>query len=258
MTTNKIYLSATSIKTYLSCKKRFKYKYLNKIDIGKTISNKYISFGNSMHMALADYNMITDESYKTLDILHNLLRKNWIRDGYSSIKKEKEYGQMGLKLLNDLKYIKENKSYIVNEDEAENIRKIFKIYYENIDKVGKKDNNGKTFTKNSLVKLIKEEIKIDNRNISQNFIESIIKRPIYAKKLPIDSNIKLKDILYYDVKRNKYDLNEKDLIECTNINDAIIDIDFWKKIVVKALVKEIKGKRKAPEYLFKKLLYCGT
>lgn len=156
-----------------------------------------------------------------------------------------------------LEYIKENKSYIVNEDEAENIRKIFKIYYENIDKVGKKDNNGKTFTKNSLVKLIKEEIKIDNRNISQNFIESIIKRPIYAKKLPIDSNIKLKDMLYYDVKRNKYDLNEKDLIECTNINDAIIDIDSWKKVVVKTLVKEIKGKREAPEYLFKKLLYCG-
>lgn len=99
MSTNKIYLSATSIKTYLSCKKRFKYKYLDKIDIGKTISNKYISFGNSMHMALADYNMITDESYKTLDILHDLLRKNWIREGYSSIKEEKEYGQMGLKIL---------------------------------------------------------------------------------------------------------------------------------------------------------------
>lgn len=153
-------------------------------------------------------------------------------------------------------YDQEKKSYTVDKEEAENIKKIFEIYYDNIDRVNKNDDNGKIFRKNDLINLIKEKVIINDRNITQLFIDSIIERPIYAKKMLINSNIKLKDMLYYDEKKKNFDISENNLIECTNINEAIIDVDYWKKVVVEKLVKESKNKKEVPEYLFKKLLYC--
>lgn len=99
MSYKKLYLSNTSIKTYLTCKKKFKLKYVDKVQTEQNKSNKYMSFGNSMHLALADFNMITDTKYKTLEVLHNLLRKNWVRDGYESIEEEREFGKKGLDML---------------------------------------------------------------------------------------------------------------------------------------------------------------
>lgn len=99
MKSKKLILSDTSIKTYLTCKKRFKYRYIDNIDMGNKVTSKYISFGNSIHMALADFNLITNESYKTIDVLHDLLRKNWISKGYDSIDEEKDFGLRGLKML---------------------------------------------------------------------------------------------------------------------------------------------------------------
>jgi CRISPR/Cas system-associated exonuclease Cas4 (RecB family) len=99
MKSRKLFLSTSSIKTYLTCKKKFKYKHIDKNQGGEGNANKYMSFGNSMHMALAEYNLITNEKYKTLDILHNLLRKNWIRDGYDSVQEERDFGMRGLDML---------------------------------------------------------------------------------------------------------------------------------------------------------------
>lgn len=99
MTNKKLYLSSTSIKTYLTCKKRFKLKHIDKLSIEESTTSHYMSFGNSMHMTLADYNMIADQKYKTLEVLHNLLRKNWISEGYSNIEEEKIFGQKGLEML---------------------------------------------------------------------------------------------------------------------------------------------------------------
>ena len=61
--------------------------------------NKYLSFGNSMHATLRDFNMITDKTFRTLDVLHNLLRKNWIRQGYDSVDEERRFGLRGLEML---------------------------------------------------------------------------------------------------------------------------------------------------------------
>lgn len=99
MNNQKLYLSYSSIKTYLKCKQKFKYKYIDKVNACESISNKYMSFGNSMHKALADFNQITNPNYRTIDILHNLLRKNWIRDGYESIEEERNFGKKGLEML---------------------------------------------------------------------------------------------------------------------------------------------------------------
>lgn len=98
MSSKRIYLSNSSIKTFLSCKRKFKYKYIDRI-ISNDHPSKYISFGNSMHKTLADFSKIKDEKYKTLDNLHNLLRKNWIREGYESIEEETSFGLWGLDML---------------------------------------------------------------------------------------------------------------------------------------------------------------
>ncbi|MTI67510.1 MAG: PD-(D/E)XK nuclease family protein [Firmicutes bacterium] len=134
---NKLYLSNSSIKTFLKCKQKFKFKHIDKIDTGKKTESKYMSFGNSMHAALADYNNITNPQYKTLKNLHNLLRKNWIREGYETIEEEKSYGEMGLNMLtqyyNDRKD-KEIENYIIEDMVFKNMKdyvlcgKLDKVY----------------------------------------------------------------------------------------------------------------------------------
>lgn len=98
---NKIYLSATSINAFKTCKRRYKYKYIEKINNNVKLESKYISFGQSMHKAIADFNSIQNKEFKTLQILQNLLRKNWIREGYENIDEEREFGLKGLKMLEE-------------------------------------------------------------------------------------------------------------------------------------------------------------
>lgn len=99
MNNNKLYLSYSSIKVFLGCKRRFKLKYIDKINTANPVTSKYISFGESMHKAIAQFNMITDENYKTLDNLHTLLRRNWIRKGYETLDEERSFGLKGLEML---------------------------------------------------------------------------------------------------------------------------------------------------------------
>ena len=99
MAKKKLYLSNTSINTFMQCKRKFKYKYIDKVSTSEKVNSKHISFGNSMHLTLADFNNITNKNYRTLENLHNLLRKNWIRDGYESRDEERNYGLMGLDML---------------------------------------------------------------------------------------------------------------------------------------------------------------
>lgn len=99
MKTKKLYLSCTSIKTYLLCKKKYKYKHIDKIHTTEPLATKYMSFGNSIHLALAHFNMLTNPEYRTLAILHKLFRKNWIREGYASVEEEREFGLRGLEML---------------------------------------------------------------------------------------------------------------------------------------------------------------
>lgn len=99
MTKLKLYLSNSSIQVFRECKKRFKYKYIDRVNPGKKITNKHLSFGQSIHSALAEFNMLRDQKYRTLDNLHNLLRKNWIREGYETLEEERQFGLRGLDML---------------------------------------------------------------------------------------------------------------------------------------------------------------
>lgn len=103
----KLYLSNSKIQVFMNCKKKYKHKYIEKLNTGERISSKYLSFGNSIHMTLAQFNNITNPQYRTLDNLHKLLRKNWSRDGYESIEEEREYGLKALEMLTN--YFKDPK-----------------------------------------------------------------------------------------------------------------------------------------------------
>ena len=97
----RLYLSSSNIQVFLSCKKKYKYKYVEKVNTNSKIQSKHLSFGNSIHAALAQFNMLTDKHYRTEGNLHTLLRKNWKREGYASIEEEREYGLKALDMLSN-------------------------------------------------------------------------------------------------------------------------------------------------------------
>lgn len=101
MSGNKLYLSNSGIQVFLNCKRKYKFKYINKIKSKQQSPSKYLAFGNSMHITLAQFNMITDKKYRTIDNLHMLLRKNWKREGYESLEEEREYGLKALSMLSN-------------------------------------------------------------------------------------------------------------------------------------------------------------
>lgn len=92
-------ISNSAIQVFKSCKRRFKYKYIDRLKTDTKISSKNLSFGNSIHSAIAQFNYIKGDEYRSQDVLQNLLRKNWIRDGYTSVDEERNYGLKGLKML---------------------------------------------------------------------------------------------------------------------------------------------------------------
>ncbi|MDW8802640.1 PD-(D/E)XK nuclease family protein [Clostridium sp. A1-XYC3] len=51
-------------------------------------SNKFLSFDQSIHQTMADFNMIIDREEKTIKMLLNLLERNWIEEGYESYREE--------------------------------------------------------------------------------------------------------------------------------------------------------------------------
>lgn len=99
MKKQKPHLSCSSIRAFLDCNKKYQYQYLDKINVPQNQSVKHLSFGKSIHRALAKFNRITDQSQRNIDTLHALLRKNWVRKGYSSIEEERAFGLRGLDML---------------------------------------------------------------------------------------------------------------------------------------------------------------
>ncbi|MCT4621587.1 MAG: PD-(D/E)XK nuclease family protein [Marinisporobacter sp.] len=145
MTHKKLYLSNSSIQVFLDCQLRFKNQYIDKLKVNKSPPNKYLSFGQSMHETLAGYNMITSEKHRTLENLHNLLRRNWIREGYDSIEEERSFGLKGLDMLTNYYHDPQDqgkKSLIIEEFIKKDINERFvlcgkldKVYVKNDDKI---------------------------------------------------------------------------------------------------------------------------
>jgi RecB family exonuclease len=74
---------------FKNCKRRFKYKYIDKIN-ATPIKSHYLSFGTSLHNTLAEFNKFPLE----LQIYESslpILEKHWISDGYESREDELSY-----------------------------------------------------------------------------------------------------------------------------------------------------------------------
>ena len=78
----KILISNTSINTFYNHKEEYKKKYIEQVK-SPTKSSKNLSFGNSLHSSLNEFNLLNPEE-QTLIALERLLNKNWITDGYNS------------------------------------------------------------------------------------------------------------------------------------------------------------------------------
>jgi hypothetical protein len=53
--------------------------------------NKYLSFDQTIHQTLADFNSIYTQEDKTLKVLYDFLHNNWTNDGYLSDKEEQKF-----------------------------------------------------------------------------------------------------------------------------------------------------------------------
>lgn len=80
--TRKLLLSNTSINTFYNYKDSYKKKYIEKVGYPPKKS-KNLSFGNSIHSSLNEFNLL-NEKEQTLKALERLLNKNWITEGYNS------------------------------------------------------------------------------------------------------------------------------------------------------------------------------
>lgn len=85
----KLFISNTSINIFNNCRRRFKYKYIDKIN-NTLPKSRYLSFGTSLHNTLAEYNNFSSE-LQTYENSIPILQKNWSSEGYESKEDEESY-----------------------------------------------------------------------------------------------------------------------------------------------------------------------
>ena len=81
------------------CPLRYKYHYIDGLIKEYKKERPYLSMGESVHRALANFFRINDVELRTLENLHNLLRKNWSRRGFENEEEEKRWGLKALEML---------------------------------------------------------------------------------------------------------------------------------------------------------------
>lgn len=96
MTTRISYLK---LSMYQQCPLKYKFHYIDGLSYRYEQDKPYLSMGESVHKALKKFFGIKDVKKRTLKRLHQLLRKNWIRKGYSNIDEEREYVERALEML---------------------------------------------------------------------------------------------------------------------------------------------------------------
>ncbi|MEK7526070.1 MAG: ATP-dependent DNA helicase [Patescibacteria group bacterium] len=91
------YLSHSQIETFQTCPLHYKLKYIVKVPTPQTASQ---SFGTSMHAAMKNFYEVVKRGEKPTQILlHDLLKQNWIKQGYTSKAHEKEFFEKGKSYL---------------------------------------------------------------------------------------------------------------------------------------------------------------
>ena len=95
------YLSYSQLETFRVCPLHYKLRYIYKVPTPPSAS---LSFGSAMHLTLKDfynavassaYNAVSSKEKPTNKLLFDLLTKNWIKEGYSSKKHEKDFFEKG-------------------------------------------------------------------------------------------------------------------------------------------------------------------
>ena len=89
-------LSYSSISDYLNCPLKYKFRYIDKLPTKKTPA---LSFGSSLHEALAFFYNVKTPTPPALDAVLNELKDKWLSDGYSSKAEEKQYFAHGRQVI---------------------------------------------------------------------------------------------------------------------------------------------------------------
>lgn len=136
----KLFISNTSINIFRNCKRRFRYKYIDKVNILSPKSH-YLSFGTCLHETLAEFNTLPLK-LQTYENSVPILQKHWCSEGYEYIEDEENYFLKAEKMLKN--YCEDRKDLgnillseeFVHKDIARNLSICGKL-----DKVYGNDNN---------------------------------------------------------------------------------------------------------------------
>src|SRR5208283_798403 len=94
-------VSPFKMSMFRQCPQKYKFQYIEKLASQFRIPRPYLTMGQHVHSALRDFFLIQPVEARTLEILHNLLRKHWRTDrqGFDSVEEEKKWGEKALGLL---------------------------------------------------------------------------------------------------------------------------------------------------------------
>lgn len=96
--TQKLFLSYSKISTFNSCPLSYKYRYIDKLP---TRPSHYLSFGNSLHSAIEEFQKRFDSNADRRHLVE-LLEKHWISEGYrENNEDEQKWKEKGLKYLTE-------------------------------------------------------------------------------------------------------------------------------------------------------------
>lgn len=93
------YLSYSQIETFKNCPMHYKLKYIYKVPTPQSAS---LSFGSTIHLTLKDFYTKVKEGAKPSDkLLFEILKDDWIKEGYKGKVHEKKFMEKGKMFLSD-------------------------------------------------------------------------------------------------------------------------------------------------------------
>ncbi len=93
------YLSYSQIETFRTCPLHYKLKYIYKVPTPPSPSQ---SFGTSMHLTLKDFYLAIKNKEKPSEkLIHEILEKDWVREGYVDKKHEEKMMEKGKAFLSN-------------------------------------------------------------------------------------------------------------------------------------------------------------
>ena len=92
-------ISYSALAAYEQCPLKFKFEYIDNLRDIYHQRRAYLSFGESIHIALRKFFEIREVKERTLDKLRSVLLNNWVHNGYATPEEENEYKQQALSVV---------------------------------------------------------------------------------------------------------------------------------------------------------------